>query len=68
MVAVRVLDEIGLDIDAKFMAKKLAEKAIRLMMFYIMEVRDFSLLPLLSYYHTCYYDDHTHRTASLCSL
>ena len=32
-------DEIGLDIDAKFMQKKLAEKAIRLMMFYILEVQ-----------------------------
>ena len=32
-------DDIGLDIDAKFMQKQLAEKAIRLMMFYIMEVQ-----------------------------
>ena len=32
-------DDIGLDIDAKFMQKQLAEKAIRLMMFYILEVQ-----------------------------
>jgi hypothetical protein len=32
-------DELGVDIDAKFLGKKLAERAIRLMMFYILEVQ-----------------------------
>jgi len=32
-------DELGVDIDAKFLQKKLAERAIRLMMFYILEVQ-----------------------------
>jgi len=32
-------DELGVDIDAKFLQKKLADRAIRLMMFYILEVQ-----------------------------